>query len=361
MQMSRAAHTGQWYRGARTALLLQAFAAAAAVFGQTPSRREAPNPEATSGAIQRRVAPPARIVSFTAEPTSIQPGQVATLTWASENPVSSTIDPDVGRVRPRGSRQISPKATTTYTFTIGGPNNTTLTKTVTVTVAGTTPIAATTGTPGKREVPKMADGKPDLTGVYNNTAPNANAGAPAASALPTTPALKPGAEKFKVVRGKDDAGLYADCMPPGVPQAFAVPYQIQFVQNSRYLTILHEYPGIFRIIPLDGGPHQADLDPTWMGDSIGHWEGDTLVVDTIGFNQKTELPGGYKHTDALHVVERFRRADYDVIQYEAVIEDKNVFTGPWRVTRNLGLRTDLVKVDEFVCENNRDYKPLFSK
>jgi hypothetical protein len=98
-----------------------------------------------------------------------------------------------------------------------------------------------------------------------------------------------------------------------------------------------------------------------MGDSIGHWEGDTLVVDVTGFNDKTELPGGYRHTEALHVAERFRRASADTLQYQATVEDPNVFEKPWVVSRTFPLRRDLERVDEFVCENNRDYKQFFKK
>jgi hypothetical protein len=313
--------------------------------------------DAPSAAIQRRTPPPARIVSFTAQPASVRAGQPVLLVWATENPIGSNIDQGVGRVTPRGSQQVTPLETTTYTLTIGGPNNTSLTKSVTVMVSGEAPaeLRARVATSAKHEVPRMADGKPDFSGVYNNTAPGGPLPAPA------PPVLKPGAEKFKVVRGTDDAGLYSDCMPTGVPQAFAVPYQVQFVQSANTLAILHEYPGIFRTVPLDGAPHHPDLDPTWMGDSIGHWEGDTLVIDTTGFNDKTELPGGFKHTEDLHVVERLRRPQPDLVEYEATIEDKNVFAGPWKVTRRFGLRTDLKKVDEFVCENNRDYSKLFKK
>ena len=87
------------------------------------------------------------------------------------------------------------------------------------------------------------------------------------------------------------------------PDAFGVPYQFQIVQNKDTLVLMHEYPGTFRIIPLDGEPHQPDPDPAWLGDSVGRWEGDTLVVDTIGYNDKTEV-SGFKHSDTLHTVER---------------------------------------------------------
>jgi hypothetical protein len=97
-----------------------------------------------------------------------------------------------------------------------------------------------------------------------------------------------------------------------------------------------------------------------MGHSIGYWEGDTLVVDSVGFKDKTEI-SGYRHTEALHVVERFRRVNYDILQYEATIDDPNVFEGPWVVARNFLFRPEFDRVDEFFCENNRHYRDLFDK
>jgi hypothetical protein len=115
-----------------------------------------------------------------------------------------------------------------------------------------------------------------------------------------------------------------------------------------------------RFIPTDGSSHPIDPDPSWMGDSRGVWEGDTLVVDSIGFNDKTEI-SGFHHTTALHIVERFRRIDFNTLQYDVTHEDPNVFEKPWVMTRDFPLRADLNKIDEFVCENNRDYTPLFQK
>ena len=130
------------------------------------------------------------------------------------------------------------------------------------------------------------------------------------------------------------------------------------MQGKDKVVIIYEYPGIFRIIPTNVAAHPADPDPTWMGDSIGHWEGDTLVVDSVGFNDKTEI-NGYKHTDKLHMVERFSRPTPEALQYEATLEDPNVFAQPWVIKRSFNLRPDLPKVDEFVCENNHDYGKLF--
>jgi hypothetical protein len=259
---------------------------------------------------------------------------------------------------PRGSRQLKPAATTTYTLTMRGPNDTSVTSTVTVTVAGTTPVAASTAAANNKGIPRTAEGKPDFSGVYAF----GGGGGRGARGNAQGPQLKPGAEKYRVNRAANplDTGRTADCMPLSPPDAFGVPYQFQVVQNKDVMIILHEYPGTFRIIPLDGEPHQPDPDPSWLGDSVGRWEGDTLVIDTIGYNDKTEV-SGYRHTDALHTIERLTRVA-DGFDYEVTIEDPNVFVAPWTERRSYRLNVPTMKrIMEFICENNRDYRPLFGR
>jgi hypothetical protein len=327
----------------------------------TPQQPVAPTPGESPYRAAARL--PVRITSFAVEPTSIQPGQTVSLSWAAENPTSVTIDP-IGRVAPRGRRMLSPTVTTTYTLSVTGAGNSAEKRTVTVVVAGTMPgvsPADATATGAKKSVPRTADGKPDLSGVYGYGGGGGGRGGPPpaiAGGLPTTPTLKPGAEGFKVVRAPDDTGQYSTCMPPGIPQTFFVPYYIQIVQAPKHVVVAHEYLNLFRIIPTDGRPHPADPDPTWMGNPVARWEGDTLVVDSIGFNDKTEI-NGYRHSEALHVVERFSRPTFDTLQYEATIDDPNVFAGPWVIRRTFPFLQEYDQINEFVCENNRDYKPLF--
>jgi hypothetical protein len=304
-------------------------------------------------------------VTFEARPASIKPGESTQLIWHTENPAAPAIEPGVGRVTPRGSVRVTPAATTTYTLTMGS-----VTSAVTVTVAGT-PVAAAAAAPAaapaavRKGIARTPDGKPDFSGVYAFGGGGGGRGGrgtadAAAGGVARTPTLKPGAEKYRVNRGANaqDTGRTSDCMPLSPPDAFGVPYQFQIVQNKDHLVLLHEYPGTFRIIPLDGEPHQPDPDPTWLGDSVGRWEGDTLVIDTIGYNDKTEV-SGYRHTDALHTVERLKRIE-DGVEYEVTIEDPNVFVGPWTESRTYRFNTPpMKKIMEFVCENNRDYKPLF--
>jgi hypothetical protein len=301
-----------------------------------------------------RTAPPARIVTFSVKPESVKAGQPVVLVWATENPNGVSIDPEVGRVAARGSKQIIPSDTTTYTLKVSGPGNAVLTKSVTVTVAGAAVTASKSTVGGSVKDARMPDGKPDLTGVYGF--------AGVRDLQP--PTLKAGAEKFKVDRSGEFVGgrttLGTDCVPLGVPQTFVTPYPFQIVQKQNFLMMLFEYPNTFRFIPLDGRPHSADPDPTWMGESVGHWDGDTLVVDTIGFNEKTEV-SGYMHTSALHVVERYRRVA-EGLQYDVTVEDPNVFQKPWVFPmRVLPARPDEERVDEFVCESNIDYRKYFGK
>ena len=321
-------------------ILVLSAICAATMFAQAPP--------ASAPAKPARIQPPARIAEFRAQPASVQAGQPVLLIWATENPNSTNITPQPGRVTPRGSQTVTPTATTTYTLTVTGPNNQTETRTVTVNVTG-----------AAASVSSAAVKHPDLSGVYNFGGGGAPAGGRGgAAAAPAGPELKPGKESYRVVRGPNDAGYLSDCMPVAGPAAYGVPYPFQIIQNDKYVVIFHEYPGTFRIINTDGGLHSVDPDPTWLGEAIGKWEDDTFVVDTIGFNTRTEL-NGFKHSEALHIVEKFSKPTPDALQYEATLDDPEVFVRPWVVTRAFSLRPDLKRVDEFVCENNKDYKELF--
>jgi hypothetical protein len=288
------------------------------------------------------------------------------LAWSTENPAGGvSIDQDIGTVSARGSRTVTPKSTTTYTLTMrGGPS-----RTVTVTVAPqpavrTNVVVPSSGPPiprlpnGRPAIPLTLEGRPDFTGVYGS------AGLPAGTMAPP---LKPGAEKFRIVRGPDDIRGRTtlttgnDCKPLGIPQTYITPYPFQFVQTPTLVVIIYEYPNAVRWIPIDGRQHEVDPDPAWMGSSIGRFEGDTLVVDAIGFNDKTEVHG-FMHTDALHVVERFRLLPDGNLQYSVTVDDPNVWQDPWVIPpRTFQRRPELENVAEFVCESRVDYQRLFKK
>ena len=187
----------------------------------------------------------------------------------------------------------------------------------------------------KNSVPRTADGKPDLTGVWQGGSTQrgsweeANGGLgvggtgrdPAAPAALSSNDRPPGREPApyqpwaakKVLesynkRGIDDPSGF--CLPLGLPRAVTLGlFPQQIVQTPQQIVILYEYMSSFRVIPLNA-KHPDDVLPSYMGNSVGHWEGDTLVVDVTGFNDKTWLAGtGTFHSDALHIVERYTRVD----------------------------------------------------
>jgi hypothetical protein len=250
---------------------------------------------------------------------------------------------------------VTPSTTTTYTLAMkGGPS-----RTVTVTVEGTAARSGAASTARAVGIPRTSDGKPDLSGVYGF------AGLPQGT---TPPPLKPGAETFRIIRGgpNDVRGRTTlttgnDCKPLGIPQTYITPYPFQIVQTLKLVVIVYEYPMAVRFVPLDGRPQALDPDPAWMGTSVGRWDGDTLVIDAIGFNDKTEVHG-FMHTEALHVVERFRKMETGDLQYDVTVEDPNVWEKPWVIpARTFPYRPELEFVSEFVCESTVDYQRLFKK
>jgi len=188
----------------------------------------------------------------------------------------------------------------------------------------------------------------DLTGVWIGPyTPNLARG--------ITLSFQPGAEeKFSHHRGEDDPT--AKCLPPGVPRALGAPFPIEILQDATSVTILYEYMHLIRRIPTDGRKHGEDLDATFMGDSVAAWDGDTLVVDAVGFNDKTWLDTeGHQHSDALHVVERFRRTGSDSMAYDVTIDDPKTYTRPFTASRTLTRHPDW-SLKEYVCEENNKIK-----
>jgi hypothetical protein len=139
------------------------------------------------------------------------------------------------------------------------------------------------------------------------------------------------------------------CYLPGVPRATYMPQPFRILQSASQIFIAYQYAGAVRNIYLkDPGPAPVDF---WMGQSVGHWEGETLVVDVTGFNDQSWFDrAGNFHSDALHVVERYRRTSPDVITYEATIEDPKVFTRPWKISMPLYRRQEKnAQILEFKC------------
>jgi hypothetical protein len=169
------------------------------------------------------------------------------------------------------------------------------------------------------------------------------------------------------VKAKDNnANHMADepelhCFMSGVPHVMYVQFGFQIVQNSQSpagpVVMAWDFMNAYRIIPTDGRPHVPAAIKLFQGDSVGHWEGGTLVVDTTNQNDRTWLDtAGNFHSDAIHVVERFTLADANTIRYEATIEDPKTFTAPWKVTETFRrIASPDYEQLEFACiEGNRD-------
>ena len=149
------------------------------------------------------------------------------------------------------------------------------------------------------------------------------------------------------------AGSGANCVPPGLPGIMTQPYPIEFLITPGKIGILIEAYMQFRHVFTDGRPHPADPDPTYMGHSIGHWEGDTLVVDSVGFNDSIKIGGRYPHSDQMHIVERIRRVDKDWMQIQTTTIDPEVLAEPITTTNWYKHLDDEIR--EYIClENNHD-------
>ncbi len=224
----------------------------------------------------------------------------------------------------------------------------------------------------ERPPPRAADGKPDLSGVWVATgaillfegeeafaaarAADAAAGRPPGNTNEAPP-YKPEAEAqrqyFLSRQGIDDP--MARCLLTGVPRINFRPLPFEIVQLPDRVIMLYEIHHAFRIIPTDGRPHPEDAEPSYLGESVGHWEGDTFVADVTSFNTNTWLTGvGTIHTEDLRVTERYTRDSFDTIRYEVTMEDPAVLTRPWTLRETFRLRPG-ERLREYECiESNED-------
>jgi len=206
-----------------------------------------------------------------------------------------------------------------------------------------------------RPVPELPDGTPDLSGVWQGGGPIGDIaqGLPPGQVIP----LLPEARKIMEARlSKDDPE--ANCLPTGVPRI--APYPWRIVQTRTHIFFLfegniHSYRQIF----VDGRAHPVDPDPTWYGHSIGRWEGATLVIDTIGFNDKFWFDfKGHPHTEKLHIVERYTRPNVGTLVNEITIDDPAAYSRPFTVTFTARLSPG-EELMEYICnENNQDVPHL---
>ena len=232
--------------------------------------------------------------------------------------------------------------------------------------AAQTPAATATTPAGP--APRTADGRPDLSGVWwpgrdlqirpldsapAAGAPAAGAPAPAPAAVPPSgppaaPRQRPPSftslyqpwakEKAMTLGDKDDPSLR--CLPVAFGtlniSLYGVGFVGQIIQTPKFVTMLTETYHSFKIIPTDGRKHRDDVAPSYRGDSVGHWEGDTLVVDSRNFTDTNWMfaEGNVSfHSDALRIVERYRRVDANTLEVDTIVEDSKVLTGPWVVPK----------------------------
>ena len=190
---------------------------------------------------------------------------------------------------------------------------------------------------------------PDLTGVWE--APRGGAPAPAAPQL--TPAYA--AKKRELdARNTDDTDA-ANCLPTGMPAVMGHPYPYEFLLTPGQVTIVTEAYMQVRHVYTDGRPLPPDPDPTFNGTSIGRWQGDTLVVETIGFSPLTTIARNIPHSDKMRIVERIRLSGPDTMTVETTVTDPEVLAAPWTSVRTLARHRDWT-IREYICEeNNRNF------
>jgi hypothetical protein len=207
--------------------------------------------------------------------------------------------------------------------------------------AGVTPVAG-----------QSAATPPDLTGLWDGapgggTRDLAKYMKAQGATIPFTPA---GAERYKKVDMAKNPNAY--CLPPGPSRALTGPSPFFIVQHKDVVSFNFENHGVYRVVYING-KHPADIAdyPQFMGHSIGKWEGDTLVVDTVGVNDRTWLDSyGLEHSDKLHLTERFQKVGPDTIKYTVTYEDPVFFTKPWSATLNFVRQKD--RLMEYVCNDN---------
>jgi hypothetical protein len=223
--------------------------------------------------------------------------------------------------------------------------------------------------------PRTADGKPDFTGLWRigrNPRPRparpvpsgtGNGGLknylPAGEDVPFQPWAKQLYDRRVASNG---VGLPSEhCLPHGLPGAMMIPIGFQIVQTPAQFTVLFEEFNYFRRIFTDGRSLPEVINPTWFGYSVGKWDKDTLVVDTIGFNDLSWLDiSGYPHSEALHTTERFTRPDFGHMDLAVTIDDPKAYTKPWTPTLHFDLQADYEMIEE-ICDNERDATHMVGK
>jgi hypothetical protein len=208
--------------------------------------------------------------------------------------------------------------------------------------------------------PRTPEGRPDLSGIWRR--PDAKYYRNLAADGVQVP-FQPWAEAlYKARRENNGKGQPSErCLPQGIPKAMLPPEPFKIVQTPGVVVILYEEFNDYRQVFTDGRGFPQDRNPSWLGYSVGKWDGDALVVDTLGFNDEAWLDsGGHPTTDALHIVERFRRRDFGHMDIDITIDDPKAYTRPWTVTVPFDLLPD-TEIIEHICENEKDAPHMIGK
>lgn len=212
-------------------------------------------------------------------------------------------------------------------------------------------------------IPRLADGKPDFSGIWDRprvtdvTKSGRGCGSESQGCKQEGSGELSytawGLEQWKDEHKFDYAG---HCQPWGYTRAWQTEYPVEILQTPGRLAILWESNNVFHIVPTDGRSHPKDLEPQWMGNSVGKYDGDTLVIDTIGFNGKTWIDTAeHPSSDALHVTERLSYTDRDHVSYEVTWEDSKTYSKPFKNVRTFTRMKPGAEIMEWWCmENNKD-------
>jgi hypothetical protein len=210
-------------------------------------------------------------------------------------------------------------------------------------------LGKTTAAKSAKPTPRAADGKPDLSGFWQG--PLIFGGMFKSVGGPPLNSDGQAAFQYNVKKSINPEGL---CLFAGVPRASISGVPFEIVQNSNRVAFLYELMTTFRTIPVDGRQHPKDIEPSFFGNGIGKWEGDTLVIDSIGFKDKLTWidDDAHPHSAAMHVVERWSRPDFDHLAHEVWVEDPKFYTKPWTFRRVFSLMPPGEELYEMACDEN---------
>jgi hypothetical protein len=206
---------------------------------------------------------------------------------------------------------------------------------------------ATKNAPSK-PAPRAPDGHPDLSGFWQG--PLLRTMFEGVGGPPLNAAGK-AAYEYNLKKSVNPEGL---CLFAGIPRASISGVPFEILQTSNRVAFLYELMTTWRSIPVDGRSHPKDIEPSFFGNGIGRWDGDTFVIDSIGFKEKLSWidDDAHPHSDQMHVVERWKRTDADHLAHEVTVEDPKYYTKPWTFKRVFTHMPPGQEVMEFACDEN---------